>query len=666
MNPPSKGLFEIVDTPDAPADSALSFWQRRLLNRLAIELPDRSRDLNEAVGVVIREVTDVLNWSAAHGRWDMSGRAGTDWHVRAGEGANFNSLISLQGALARGPVAEWHQENGKGPVCRVAPLRSLPKTKARDAARKAGFAGYAVLPVVAEGRPVALLEFFATVAPQENGAERPSEIGDAMELIGVQLGLIASRQRLRYAVRQAADHTRRLKGELDDSRRHLAELEGTIRLYDEQSGLPGRMILDDRIRQAVLRRHRNPRDQFLVTVVEIDGLDRVSSRGGDEAVSEVLVAAARRLTGHTRPSDTVAIDEPGRFVVVVEGIRSMAEAHLVADRLLKELVRPFPTKRSDIRLDARIGIVMGGPAYGEPQTMLTDAKAAARRAASSQVRVQVFDRSAEENHEQNERMRGDLARALDGRELFLEFQPIVLLQDGSINGLEALLRWRHPELGVLAPEQFLPVVADSALVHDIGFWVLDQACEQISRWRDQLMPQVPPLVTVNVLGRQAFHEGFVARVCEILEQHGVDGEQIRFDIREAELMRDAARAASLIDRLQGMGIGVAVDDFGTGFSSVPLLHDLQVCALKIDRSLVSHRREKQRKWSVARSIVEIAGILGIDAIAEGVESREQLLALKQAGCNQAQGFYFAEPVGGGQAEAMIRGGYPIELESTRK
>jgi EAL domain-containing protein (putative c-di-GMP-specific phosphodiesterase class I)/GGDEF domain-containing protein len=666
MNPPSRGLFEIADTPDAPADSALTVWQRRLLSRLAIELPDRTGNLSEAIGLVIREVTDVLNWSAAHARYDMAGRSGTDWHVRATEGASLSKLANLQAALSRGPVAGWQEGNGKGPGCRLDPLKSLPKTKARDAARSAGFVGYVLLPVLAEGRPVALLEFFAPAAPLPDGSARPSEIGDAIELIGVQLGLIASRQRLREAVRQAADHTRHLTTELDSSHEQLARVKAESRLYDESSGLPGRTILDDRIRQAVLRRHRSPRDLFVVSVAEMDGLGRLSDRIGEQVAQDVLVAAARRLTGHTRPSDTVAIDEPGRFVVVVEGIRTVTEAQAVADRLLKELVRPYPAKHKEVRLDARIGIVMGGPAYDEPGTLLADARAAARRAESSQVRIQVFDRSSEENHEQNERMRGDLAKALDEREFYVEYQPIVLLQDGSINGLEALLRWRHPELGVVPPDQFLPLAADSAVVHDIGFWVLDQTCEQISLWRDKLMPQMPPLMSVNVLGRQVFHEGFVARMSEIMEQHAIEGGQIRFDIREAELMRDAAKAASLLDRLHGMGIGVAVDDFGTGFSSLPVLHDLQVCALKIDRSLISQRREKRRKWSVARSIVEIAGILGVDAIAEGIESREQLLALKQAGCTQAQGFYFSEPVAAEQAEAMIRGGYPIDLESPRR
>jgi EAL domain-containing protein (putative c-di-GMP-specific phosphodiesterase class I) len=171
---------------------------------------------------------------------------------------------------------------------------------------------------------------------------------------------------------------------------------------------------------------------------------------------------------------------------------------------------------------------------------------------------------------------------------------------------------------------------------------------------------------VNVSGRQLFHEGFLDRVREILERQGIQGRQVRFDVAEADLMQDADKAATVVDRLQGMGIQVAIDDFGTGYSSLSLLHDLPVGALKIDRSFVSHRREKLRKWGVARTIVELAKILEVEVIAEGIETREQFLALKQAGCTQAQGFHFSGPVGAARAEALIRDGYPLDLEAPQR
>ncbi len=470
---------------------------------------------------------------------------------------------------------------------------------------------------------------------------------------------------MRGAVGKAASHARRNMAELAEVRAEVEQSGGSA-LYDERTGLPTRPILFDRIRQAIRRRQRSPRDQFAVVVAEVEGLDRVESRGGDKAVEEVMVAAARRLAGHTRPADTTAIDGPSRFVVITEGIRTIEEALGVADRVQKELRRPFPTARSDVRLDVRIGLALGGPAYDEPDALLADAAAAAVRAANSRERIQVFDRAVEDSHRQDERIRSDLAAALERREFHLEYQPIVSLQDGRITGLETFLRWRHPELGLVPPDQFIPAAADSPLIHDLGFWVLEQACEQINRWRGHLSGVDMPPVGVNVLGRQIFHDGFLGRVREILERHGIQGQQVRLDVSEAELMRDADKAATVLDRLQGMGIGVAIDDFGTGYSSLSLLHDLPVGALKIDRSFISHRREKLRKWGVARTIVELAKILEVEVIAEGIETREQFLALKKAGCTQAQGFHFSGPVSAAKAEGMIRDGYPLDLEAPQR
>ena len=406
-------------------------------------------------------------------------------------------------------------------------------------------------------------------------------------------------------------------------------------------------------------------DLFAVLVAEVEGLDRVRDMDGDQAAEDLMVAAGRRLAGHTRPADTTAIDGPGRFVIIVEGIRSLEESLVVADRVQKEIRRPFPTARDDIRLDVRIGAVLAGPAYDDPEALLADAATAALRAGGAGERIQVFDRALEDNHQQRERLRNDLSQALERREFHLEYQPIVSLQDGRITGLETFMRWRHAELGLVPPDQFIPVAAETSLIHDLGFWVVEQVCDQINQWRSHLSHLDLP-VGVNVLGRQIFYDGFLGRVREILERHGIQGRQLRFDIAEEELMRDADKSATVLDRLQGMGIDVAIDDFGTGYSSLSLLHDLPVRALKIDRSFVSHRREKLRKWGVARTIVELAKILDVEVIAEGIETREQFLALRRAGCTQAQGYHFSGPVSAAKAEALIREGYPLDLEAPQR
>jgi EAL domain-containing protein (putative c-di-GMP-specific phosphodiesterase class I)/GGDEF domain-containing protein len=640
----------------------LSPWQRRELNQLLIDLPRNASDLPGALQLAMQGICEAMGWSVAFARWDDGSESGSAWHSTL---STSSEVEALKSALERGPVAGWN-EDGKEPSIRIEPLIALPETRAREAARNAGLAGYALLPILSAGKPVALMELLATTAPPRTGGlTRPTEIRDGLEVLAGSLGLIATGQRMRAAVTRAATHARRNMAELAEARAEL-EGSGTDALYEERTGLPTRPILFDRIRQAIRRRQRSPRDQFAVLVAEVQGLDRVEDRGGAQAVEDVMVAAGRRLFGHTRPADTTAVDGPGRFILTVESIRSVEEALGVADRVQKELRRPFPTARSDVRLDVRIGLVLGGPAYDGPEALVADATAAAARAANSRERIQVFDRTLEENHQQRERMRTDLAAALERREFSLEYQPIVSLLDGRITGLETFLRWRHPELGMVPPDQFIPVAAESPLIHDLGLWVIEQACDQINRWRGHSSSGNLPPVGVNVLGRQLFHEGFLSRVREILERHGIQGRQVRFDVSEGELMRDAEKAASVLDRLQGMGIDVAIDDFGTGYSSLSLLHDLPVRALKIDRSFISHRREKLRKWGVARTIVELAKILEVDVIAEGIETREQFLAMRQAGCKQAQGYHFSGPVGAAKAEALIRDGYPLDLEAPRR
>ena len=633
-------------------------WQRRELNQLLIGLPARD-SLPDALRLAMQGICEAMGWSVAFARWDDGSQTGSAWHCT---GPESDPLRALKEALERGPVAGWTDDGKQSPI-RLEPLIALPETRAREAARNAGLSGYALLPIIAAGKPVAMLELLATTAPPRmGGLTRPTEVRDGLEVLAGTLGLMATKRRMQTAVEKAAAHARRNMAELAEARAELKEV-GPDSLYDHRTGLPTRPILFDRIRQAIRRRQRSPRDQFAVLVADVQGLDRIEGRGGTQAVTDVLVAAGRRLSGHSRPADTTAIDGPGRFVILVEGIRTIEEALGVADRAQKELRRPFPTARSDVRLDVRIGVVLGGPAYDHPEALLADAGAASVRAANSRERIQVFDRAMEDTHKQRERMRSDLAAALERHEFHVEYQPIVSLQDGRITGLETFLRWRHPELGMIPPDQFIPVAAESPLIHDLGFWVLEQTCEQINRWRGHLLQTDVPPVGVNVMGRQIFHEGFLDRVREMLERHGIQGRQVRLDISEADLMRDAEKAAAVLDRLQGMGIDVAIDDFGTGYSSLSLLHDLPVRALKIDRSFVSNRREKLRKWGVARTIVELAKILEVEVIAEGIETREQFLAMRQAGCTQAQGFHFSGPVGAAKAEAMIRDGYPLDLEA---
>ena len=384
--------------------------------------------------------------------------------------------------------------------------------------------------------------------------------------------------------------------------------------------------------------------------------------GGDGA-DEVLLTAARRLAGLLRPADTVA-RSGDRLIMVLEEIRVVEEAKEIADRMQQVLQRPFSVGSTEVKLDPAIGLVFGGPAYDTVDAILGDAEIALGRARESKLRVQFFDAGSDGNEERRRQIDGELAGALQRKDFFLEYQPIVSLEDGRITGLEALIRWRHAEMGIVPPNVFIPVAVASPLIHQLGYWVIESTCQQVRLWQDNLAPETPPPVAINVAGRQLFHKEFAGRVRDILARNGVVGEQIRFDVSETDLMKDHANAERVLGLIQEMGIKVAVDDFGTGYSSLSLLHTLPVHALKIDRSFVSRSQQHLHRGSVARTIVMLANSLDVDVIAEGIETRQQFVHLRASGCTQAQGFYFSGPVDPPEAESLIRNGYPLNLEAT--
>jgi diguanylate cyclase (GGDEF)-like protein len=496
-------------------------------------------------------------------------------------------------------------------------LADLPDGDVVDVFRSVGLHGVVTLPVFAEGQAVGAVQLFTGWVPTG---------GEVTELLGIltaQLGLNASLERMCGAVQTVARHARTMIASME-------ELRAQSELYDPLTGLPGTSILNDRIRQSIRGRRRSSRRMFAVLLVQVEGMQRVRDAVGGERADEVLLATARRLSGLLRPADTVArIGD--RMVTVLEEVRVVGEAQEVADRVLQTLRRPFPVGSTEVKLDPAIGLVFGGPAYDTVDAILGDAEIALGRARESKQRVQLFDAVSDGNDGRRRQIETELAGALQRKDFFLEYQPIISLEDGRITGLEVFIRWRHAEMGIVPPNIFIPVAIASPLIHQLGYWVIERTCQQIRRWQDNLAPETPPPVAINVAGRQLLHTEFAGRVHDILERNGVVGEQIRFDISETDLMKDPASAERVLGLIQDMGIQVAVDDFGTGYSSLSLLHTLPVHALKIDRSFVSRSQQQLHRGGVARTIVMLAKNLEVDVIAEGIETRQQFVPRRSSG-----------------------------------
>ena len=587
------------------------------------------------------------------------------------------------------------------------------------AARKAGMSSVVYLDIRAEGKPAASLQLFTDRVLTESEG-----LLQVFGVLVSQLEQVAGRDRMRRAVSAAAQHTRRQTAEIEmlavqlESREskiekleiELSELEaesqiqsyrsrspGDLRvvralpddapetepadettaaaqseqpagqrlpdsLYDSRTDLPRREILEDRIDQAIRRRQRSPKNLFAVLAVSAEGLDRVVVESGQDGLDVVTTALSRRLLAQVRNADTVAHLDAATFVVVLEEIRVLDEAVRISERIVKELQRPIWSGSNETQLGVRVGIVFGGPAYDRARSTIRDAVSALTRSLISQTPVAVFDDAAQHEEEIRRRIEVELGQALAEDQLYLEYQPIVSLQDGRIDGIEAFLRWRHPEHGLIPPDQFIPIAAQSALIHDLGVWLLERTCEQVKVWQKALSRAIPT-IDLNVTARQLLHERTAGRVRDIVARHGLRCDQFRFDIPECELMQTPAAATVALDAIRKLGFRVAIDDFGTGFSSLRLLHGMPIDAIKIDRSFVSGGKGSD-PLAVARTIVQLARSLEAEVIAEGVETRDQFRFLKSIGCGKAQGYLFSAPVKPSRIIELIREGYPLEQGQT--
>jgi EAL domain-containing protein (putative c-di-GMP-specific phosphodiesterase class I)/GGDEF domain-containing protein len=587
------------------------------------------------------------------------------------------------------------------------------------AARKAGMSSVVYLDIRAEGKPAASLQLFTDRVLTESEG-----LLQVFGVLVSQLEQVAGRDRMRRAVSAAAQHTRRQTAEIEmlavqlESREskiekleiELSELEaesqiqsyrsrspGDLRvvralpddapetepadetsaaaqseqpagqrlpdsLYDSRTDLPRREILEDRIDQAIRRRQRSPKNLFAVLAVSAEGLDRVVVESGQDGLDVVTTALSRRLLAQVRNADTVAHLDAATFVVVLEEIRVLDEAVRISERIVKELQRPIWSGSNETQLGVRVGIVFGGPAYDRARSTIRDAVSALTRSLISQTPVAVFDDAAQHEEEIRRRIEVELGQALAEDQLYLEYQPIVSLQDGRIDGIEAFLRWRHPEHGLIPPDQFIPIAAQSALIHVLGVWLLERTCEQVNAWQKALSRTIPT-IDLNVTARQLLHERTAGRVRDIVARHGLRCDQFRFDIPECELMQTPAAATVALDAIRKLGFRVAIDDFGTGFSSLRLLHGMPIDAIKIDRSFVSGGKGSD-PLAVARTIVQLARSLEAEVIAEGVETRDQFRFLKSIGCGKAQGYLFSAPVKPSRIIELIREGYPLEQGQT--
>jgi diguanylate cyclase (GGDEF)-like protein/PAS domain S-box-containing protein len=436
--------------------------------------------------------------------------------------------------------------------------------------------------------------------------------------------------------------------------RNLVEAEVRHRaLHDPLTGLPNRALALDRLEGALARRRRDGR-AVAVLLADLDQFKLVNDSLGHAAGDDLLVALAPRLQDAVRPSDTVARLGGDEFLVVCEQLDGAHEAIRVAERVAQAINQPIVLSTGEHFITASTGIAVAESADALPEELLRDADAAMYRAKErGRGRYELFDDVLRRRVLLRLRTENELRRGLEKGELRVVYQPVVELAGGSVTAVEALVRWQHPQRGLLDPVDFIPVAEDSGLISALGDWVLAAACRDGAAWQRRFPRAEPLLVCVNASPRQLANAAFPARVAEAMGRHGLAPGSLALEITESVLMEEAHAPVTVLASLREYGLRLMLDDFGTGYSSLAYLKRFPLDVLKIDRSFVAGLGRDEEDSAIVAAIVQMARTLGLTVVAEGVERPEQLERLRELDCDRVQGRLIAEPMPAADVERLM-------------
>jgi diguanylate cyclase (GGDEF)-like protein len=457
----------------------------------------------------------------------------------------------------------------------------------------------------------------------------------------------AERERAEQAERHVEELSRhiaeqeRISVQLQESKDHFRH----AAFHDALTRLPNRALLAENLK-FVIERARNHEDyQFAVLFLDLDRFKNVNDSLGHPIGDQLLIAMARRLESCIREVDMVARLGGDEFAILLDGIPSQAEATNMARRIQEKLLSPFNLSGHEVFTSTSIGISVSSTGYDHPENMLRDADTAMYRAkAQGKACYEVFDKGMHTHAVYVLQMENDLRRAIDREELRVYYQPIVSLENGNLAGFEALIRWQHPERGFINPSDFIPLAEDTGLIVPLGLWILKRACQQLCKWQWQSPANRSLFMSVNLSGKQVAQPSLVADIREILEETHVEARHLKLEITESAVMENAEMAARILNRLKELGVQLSIDDFGTGYSSLSYLHRFPVNTLKIDRSFVGRIGEAAENIEIVRTVVSLAENMGMEVVAEGVETLSQLMQLRKLKCQYGQGYLFSRPV----------------------
>ncbi|NJL87603.1 MAG: EAL domain-containing protein [Leptolyngbyaceae cyanobacterium SM1_1_3] len=477
-----------------------------------------------------------------------------------------------------------------------------------------------------------------------------NDIGEPVSLIGTALDITERKQieaQLRQVNQELTDFNTVLEEQVEQ---RTQQLQQRI-LYDDLTQLPSRVFLLQHIAQAILDCQQGVYSQFALLYLDCDQFKLINSSLGHDVGDRLLIAICDRLQTCLSAHDLLARVGEDEFCILRLGLSSAGEAEALASHCLSALSAPFLVGDYDTFVSACIGVAIGSTEYQQPQDIFRDADTAMYKAkAKGKGCYQVFDQVMQRTTVRRLHLENDLQRALKREEFCLHYQPIIHLNSQRVWGFEALVRWQHPQRGLIAPGEFVPCLEETGLIVPAGMQILRQACQQLRNWQRR---QKPLTLSVNLSVRQFAHPLLIAEIDQILAETGVDPKGLKLEITESAIMDNPESAIALIEQLRSRQVRISIDDFGTGYSSLSYLHQFPVDSLKIDHSFINRIDQANKNSKIVQAISNLGHTLGMSVIAEGIETSAQLLHLKQLGCEYGQGFLFAKAMSSAQVSHFL-------------
>jgi diguanylate cyclase (GGDEF)-like protein len=446
--------------------------------------------------------------------------------------------------------------------------------------------------------------------------------------------------------------------ELEESREHFRH----AAFHDALTGLPNRSLFTDHLRVALRRAHQNEKYLFCVLFLDLDRFKNINDSLGHPCGDELLILVARRLEACIRQTDMVARFGGDEFAILLDSMQDASDALRVAEKVQQTISAPFRLASHEAITTASIGVALSTSGYTEAEDIIRDADTAMYRAKDNgKARYEIFDTAMHTRAVTLLRLESDLRRALEKDELCVYYQPIVSLANRELHGFEALARWQHPERGVIAPDDFIPLAEETGLILPIGLRVLRDACHQLRKWQQHSLANRDLIMSVNLSGKQLMQPDLIERIEEVLHESQINPWHLKLEITETVVMENPELAAVTLAKLRGLGVRLSIDDFGTGYSSLSYLNRFPVDTLKIDRSFVTSMNEADENLQIVKTIITLAGNLGMQVVAEGVETEEQLDQLRSLKCQYGQGFYFSKPLAGLDVDLFIVNADPLTI-----